>query len=119
MKNDYSKIYNKINGMQDSVKNNNLASAEETTVIKQEVIPTNSSPFSNDYKGDWKATQNVNLRSEPAMTGKILTVVQSGDKVECEGYYENEKSGKTDIVWLKVTYKGYTGYTMKAFYSRR
>lgn len=48
--------------------------------------------------------QSVNLRSTASTSGKVLIQIPNGTKVTVESsqYYNNE--------WLKVTYKGKTGY---------
>lgn len=114
MKNDYNKMYEKPNP-NEAVSFNSNNSNEN----KDDVTPSENDEFSNEYKGTWRATQRVNFRSEPSMSGRIIAVVDNGEKIESSGYYFNEKSGNQNIHWLKAKYKGKIGYTMKAFYSRR
>lgn len=113
MKNDYSKMFNSVSPAK--LNEGKIESIE----TKKEEIPKNKEYYSIEYKGSWKATTNVNVRSKPDMSGDIVAIVNKGDKIDCDGYYAIEKAGSSDIVWLKTNLNGKDGYTMNAYYSRR
>lgn len=65
---------------------------------------------SNDYEGVWKVTakDGLNMRTKPNKT--IILTVPYGKEVTCDG--------SSDGDWLKVTYKGKTGYCYKKYLSK-
>lgn len=65
------------------------------------------------YKGTFKvvADHGLNLRTGAGIKKSIITVIPSGSKVVCNGYYS--KAGTID--WLFVQYGKYTGYVSKEY----
>lgn len=90
--------------------------ATEIAMSESEVNETVApNEFDEKYKGSWKTSRKVNFRKGPSMSEPVITILNQGYPVKCEGYFKNE-SGK---LWLAVSTKHAVGYIMADYLVRR
>lgn len=63
------------------------------------------------YAKEYKTTADLNLRVGAGTGKEKITVIPKGAAVTCYGYYSVYKS----VVWLLVSYEGYTGFCSKNY----
>lgn len=96
-------------GAKEEVKN---VKAKPNNTVTASKNPTEPARYRDaKYNCSYKTTSNLNLRTGAGTNKSIVTVIQKGTSVVCNGYYSEAK----DQDWLFVQYGKYTGFVSKKY----
>lgn len=78
-----------------------------TAYVSSEYVSEEKPVITNAVNGTMYASISVNVRSKAGTDGAILGVLQGGDAVQV--------TGRTNNGWMRVSYKGHTGYVSESY----
>lgn len=87
---------------------------EETPAVAQETPKKDPRPFEKGHVGTYKAIRLLNVRSEASTSADIVTVLNAGSEVECDGHFVKVEGVK----WYNVSGNGFNGFCMGEFLSK-